>query len=99
MERVPRCLALLADRRLRIPPVNHEKVVEAGPVLLSVQIGLQVGDIPSTPHKGAGEDQQGKVGEMIPEMIPMKMPLQGCKTLSRVGGTRMIMMQNIGQCS
>ena len=37
MEGVPRCLGLLADRRSGIPPRNQEKVVESGPVMLSVQ--------------------------------------------------------------
>jgi hypothetical protein len=75
-------LGLLAERRLRIPPLNQEEVVEAGPMVLSVQIPLQVGDIPPPPHQGHGEDQQANVGDMI----PVKMPLQGLKKRVKRGG-------------
>jgi hypothetical protein len=76
------CLGLLAECRFRIPPLNQEEVVDAGPVVRSVQIPLQVGDIPPPPQKGHGADHQAK-GD---EMLPVNMPLQGLKNLVKAGG-------------
>jgi hypothetical protein len=82
MEGAHQGLGLLAERHLGVPPLNQEEVIEAGPVGRSVQIPIQVGDIPPSPHTGDGEDQQAKVGEMI----PVKMPLQGVKKVVKAGG-------------
>jgi hypothetical protein len=82
MEDTQQFLGLLAEGCLGIPALDQEEVVEAGPVVRSIQIPIHVGDIPPPPHKGDGKDQQAKVGEMI----PMKVPLQGLKKLVKRGG-------------
>jgi len=50
-------VGFLAQGRRGLPPLNQEEVVEAGPVVLSVQIPIQIGDIPPPPRTGDGEDQ------------------------------------------
>jgi hypothetical protein len=82
MEDTQQCLGLLMEGCLGIPALDQEEVIEAGPVVRSIQIPIQVGDIPSPPHKGDGKDQQAKVGEMI----PIKVPSQGLKKLVKRGG-------------
>jgi len=81
-ERVPQGVGLLAECRFRSPPLNPEAVGEAGPVGLSVQLPIQVGHLPPSPHTGTGEDQQAKGGDMI----PVKMPPQGLQNLVKAGG-------------
>jgi hypothetical protein len=82
MEDTQQGLGLLAEGCLGIPALDQEEVVEAGPMVRSIQIPIHVGDIPSPPHTGDGQDQEAKVGEMI----PMKVPFQGLKKLVKRGG-------------
>jgi hypothetical protein len=65
------CLGLLAECRLGVPPLNQEEVVEAGPVGRRVQVPIQGGHIPPSPHTSDGEDHQAKVAEMIPVKMPL----------------------------
>jgi hypothetical protein len=82
MEASPQFLRLLAQRGLGVPPLDQEEVVEARPVVLGIKIPVHVSNIPPTPHKGDGHHQQPEVREMI----PVKVPFQGPKTLVKRGG-------------
>src|SRR5262249_23676321 len=66
----------------RVPSLDQEEIVEAGPVVLGLQIPVQVRDIPPSPHHRYGQDQQPEVGEMV----PVKMPFQGSKKLVKSRG-------------
>ena len=76
------CLRLLAEGRFGVPSLDQEEIVEAGPVVLGLQIPVQVRDIPPSPHHRYGQDQQPEGGEMV----PVKMPVQGPKKLVKGGG-------------
>jgi hypothetical protein len=53
-----------------------------GPVGRRTQLPRPVGDRPSPPHPGDGQDHQATGGAMI----PMNVPVQGLKTLVKRGG-------------
>jgi hypothetical protein len=44
----------VAEGRLGIPALDQEEIVEAGPVVLSVQMPVQICDIPPTSHHRQG---------------------------------------------
>jgi hypothetical protein len=75
-------LGFLAEGRFGIPPLHQEKIVEAGPVVLDLQVTVQVGHIPSAPHTGHREDQQAEVHPVV----PVKVRSEGTKKLVQDSG-------------
>jgi hypothetical protein len=54
-----------------------KKLVETGPVMLGIQIPVEVGDVPPIPREGHYQDQQAKIFVVL----PMQSGAQGAKEL------------------
>jgi hypothetical protein len=67
--------------------------MKAGPVVRSIQIPGQVGDIAPSPHEGLCDGQQAEGGGMA----PVKVPFQGLKKLVKRRGIHR--MRNIRSSS